>query len=402
VRRALLYVAYPMRLDLGAANAIQTLNTVRELRTLVPGVRLVIPRWLREPSAFESVGALHLPRPAVNKLSKFVPWSGWSYIERTLYSGMLVVLLLVWRVIGRGFRVIYVRDTVCAAWLGMFRWVHGSRIVYEVHDLEADHPSGASKWPGWFWKRFLPWLDMAAIKKAYRLVSLTQTFKEWVVEKGLRKASEVAVIPDAFDPGLYYPVEVGEARKQAGLATDAFVIGYAGLTFKYRGLETLVEAFAKILVDESKALLALVGGRPNEVEELRSLSKRLHIPQDSIVLTGQLPQERGAVYVQAADVLVIPDTVTGMTASPLKLFEYMAAGKPIVCKDMAALREIISEDAAVFFEGGNADALAEALRGLVADPERRERMGKSALVQSAGYTYGARAERIAEVVRGSR
>lgn len=401
MRRPLLYVAYPMRLDLGAANAIQTLNTVRELQSIIPEMRLIIPRWLREPSAFEAIGALHLPRPAVNKLSKFLPWSGWSYIERTLYAAMLVVLLLVWRLIGRGYRVIYVRDTVCAAWLGLLRWVHGSRIIYEVHDLEADHPSGASKWPAWFWRRFLPWLDTVAIRKAVRLVSLTRTFKDWVVAKGLKKPNEVAVIPDAFDPDLYYPVDVSEARKQAGLPLDAFVVGYAGLTFKYRGLETLVEAFARIEKDASNALLTLVGGRPNEVDELRSLSKKLHIPQDKTLLTGQLPQEKGAAYVQAADVLVIPDTVTGMTASPLKLFEYMAAGKPIVCKDMSALREIISEDAAIFFTGGDAEALAEALSTLMNDKPKREHMGKAAAVESAGYTYAARAHHIAEVVRAA-
>lgn len=402
MRRALLYVAYPMRLDLGAANAIQTLNTVRELRAIVPGVRLVIPRWLNEPSAFSAVDALHLPRPAINKLSKFLPWSGWSYIERTLYSAMLVLLLLSWRLARRGYQVIYVRDTVCAAWLGLFRLIHGSRIVYEVHDLEADHPSGASKWPSWFWRRFLPWLDMIAISRASRLVSLTQTFKDWVVSNGLRKSTEVAVIPDAFDPTLYYPVEIGEARKQAVLPQDAFVIGYAGLTFKYRGLETLVEAFSRIEKNAPNALLALVGGRPNEVDELYALSKKLHIPQDKLVLTGQLPQEKGAAYVQASDVLVIPDTVTGMTASPLKLFEYMAAGKPIVCKDMPALREIITEDAALFFEGGDSDALASALQSLMDDPAKRERMGRASLAQSKGYTYAARARRISEVVRAAR
>ncbi len=89
----LLYVAYPMRLDLGAANAIQTYNTVRELRSILAGeidtefkiqnskfkiqmVRLVVPRWLWEKSAFSDLDALHLPRPAVNKLSRFVPWAG--------------------------------------------------------------------------------------------------------------------------------------------------------------------------------------------------------------------------------------------------------------------------------------------------------------------------------------
>src|SRR5687767_1284547 len=106
-----------MKLDLRAANAIQTFYTVSELSRLLPGMRLAVPRWLLEKSAFSALGALHLPRLAVNKLSRFVPWGGWSYIERTLYSLMLVVLLVVWRLLGRGYRVIYVRDTVCAACL---------------------------------------------------------------------------------------------------------------------------------------------------------------------------------------------------------------------------------------------------------------------------------------------
>ncbi|HVG00510.1 MAG TPA: glycosyltransferase family 1 protein, partial [Chloroflexia bacterium] len=164
--RTLLYVAYPMRLDLGAANAIQTYSTVRELQKVLPGVRLVVPRWLRESSAFEELGALHLPRPAANKLSKFLPWAGWSYLERTVYSFMLLALLLAWRLTGRGYRALYVRDAVCAAWLALLRPLHGSRVIYEVHDLEASHPSKASRWPRAFWRRFLPWLDRAALTRS--------------------------------------------------------------------------------------------------------------------------------------------------------------------------------------------------------------------------------------------
>ena len=391
-----------MRLDLGAANAIQTYNTVRELQKLLPDMRLVIPRWLNEPSAFTDLGALHLPRPAANKLSRFLPWGGWSYIERTLYSSMLVLLLLAWRVSGRRYRVLYVRDTVCAAWLGLLKPLHGSRIIYEVHDLEADHPSKASKWPRAFWSRFLPWLDHVALTRAARIVSLTRTFKDWALQNGVKKARNIAVIPDAFDPNLYYPVDVAKARLQLGLPNRAFIVGYAGLTFAYRNLDLLVEAFAQIAASDHDAMLILVGGRPQEVEELHSLATKLHIPQEQILLTGQLPQERSAPYVQSADVLVIPDTVTGMTASPLKLFEYMAAARPIICKDMPALREIVDETAALFFKGGDVGSLAECLRVLRQNPPLRERMGKAALAQSAGYTYAARARKIVEVVRGIR
>ncbi|MEO6458729.1 MAG: glycosyltransferase [Chloroflexia bacterium] len=400
--RPLLYVAYPMKLDLGAANAIQTYHTVRELSRLVPGMRLVVPRWLLEKSAFSAVGALHLPRPAVNKLSRFVPWSGWSYIERTLYSFMLVVLLLVWRLVGRGYRVIYVRDTVCAAWLSVLRPVHGACLLYEVHDLEASHPSKASKWPRAFWGRFLPWLDRVSLRGADRLVSLTSTFKEWLVTSGLRKAEDVVVVPDGFaPPDSGYPSK-GDARRELGLPAGAFIVGYAGMTFAYRRLDLLMTAFAPLASHYKDALLLLVGGRPFEVLELRAQAERLGIDSERTVTPGQVEHDRTPLYLAASDVLAIPETVTQMTASPLKLFEYMAAGRAIVCKDMPALREIVDETSALFFSEGDFNALTACLLRLKSDPITRERLGEEAKRLSTRYTYRARAERIAEVVASCR
>jgi glycosyltransferase involved in cell wall biosynthesis len=388
-----------MRLDLGAANAIQTYSTVRELQKVLPGVRLVVPRWLRERSAFEELGALHLPRPAANKLSKFLPWAGWSYLERTVYSFMLLALLVVWRLTGRGYRALYVRDAVCAAWLVLLRPLHGSRVIYEVHDLEASHPSKASKWPRAFWRRFLPWLDRAALTRSDGLVSLTGAFKEWVARRRLRPAGQVYVIPDAYDPDVYFPAHTGSARAELGLPATAPIIGYTGLTFAYRGLDLLVRAFARVREQHPDALLVLVGGRPHEIEELRQLVRECRLPAESVRFPGQVSQPVSAQYLNASDVLVIPETVTTMTASPLKLFEYMAVGKPIVCKDMPALREILEGDSAVFFEAGNIEALARGIAGVLDDPRAGMRLGLAALERSAGYTYRARAEKIAGVVR---
>ena len=397
--RTLLYVAYPMRLDLGAANAIQTYSTVRELQRVMPGVRLVVPRWLREPSAFAELGALHLPRPAANKLSKFLPWAGWSYIERTVYAFMLLALLVAWRLTGRRYRVLYVRDAVCAAWLAVLRPLHGSRVIYEVHDLEAAHPSKASRWPGAFWRRFLPWLDRTALTRSDRLVSLTEAFRQWAAHKGIRQAGQVVVIPDAYDPELYFPSDPETARDELGLPQGVPIIGYTGLTFAYRGLDLLVHAFAQVQRRHPEALLVLVGGRAHEVEELRELAKRCGIPGEKVLFPGQVPQPVSALYLNASDVLVIPDTVTGMTASPLKLFEYMAVGKPIVCKDMPALREILDDSSATFFEAGSIVGLAEALTRVLDAPGAAHEIGERALQRSAEYTYRGRAEKIAAVVR---
>ena len=397
--RTLLYVAYPMRLDLGAANAIQTYSTVRELQKLLPGVRLVVPRWLLEPSAFEELGALHLPRPAANKLSKLVPWAGWSYIERTVYAFMLLAVLVFWRLAGRRYRVIYVRDAVCAAWLALLRPLHTSRVIYEVHDLEASHPSGASRWPRPFWRRILPWLDRTALTRSDRLVSLTQAFKDWAVRKGLQQAEQVSVIPDAYNPELYFLADQEKARAALGLPSGVPIVGYTGLTFAYRGLDLLVRAFDQVRRAHPEALLVLVGGRPNEIAGLKELAQQLGIPSHCVVFPGQVPQTVSAMYLNAADVLVIPETVTTVTASPLKLFEYMAVGKPIVCKDMPALREILDEDSAVFFQAGDVDALAGAVARVLEDSESATRLAEVALRSSTEYTYRARAEKIVQVVQ---
>jgi glycosyltransferase involved in cell wall biosynthesis len=398
VSRPLLYVAYPMRLDLRAANAIQTYNTVRELRRLLPGADLAVPRWLREPSAFSDLGAIHLPRPAVNKLSRLVPWAGWSYVERTLYALMLVVLLAAWRVAGRGYRALYVRDAVCAAWLALLAPIHGSKVIYEVHDLEALHPSKAARWPRGFWSRFLPWLDRVSLRRARKLVSLTSTFRDWAVQRGIRPAKDIAVIPDAFDPMVYRPVLTREARRALGLPAESFIVGYAGLTFAYRRLDLLVEAFARIARMSDNALLVVAGGRQAEIDELRDRARSLALAPERLATPGQVGPDRVALYLNAADALVIPDTVTQMTASPLKLFEYMAVGKPIVCKDMPALREVLGEDSALYFPAGDVDALASALRILMHDPALAASLGEAALRRSASYTYQARAEKIAQVV----
>jgi len=148
-------------------------------------------------------------------------------------------------------------------------------------------------------------------------------------------------------------------------------------------------------------MLVLVGGRHAELFELHSQARRLGVSR-RLVTPGSVSHEDAARYLQASDVLVIPDTVTQMTASPLKLFEYMAAGKPIVLKDMPALREILDDESACFFPEGDVDALAAALVKLQSKPQFAAQIAEKAKARSQGYTYRVRAEKIVEVVKSCR
>lgn len=384
----LVYVAYSP-LDLRSANSIQTYNTLRELARQ-PGValRVFVPRFSAH-DPLPPFPVVRLARIPVNKLTRVWRNGWWSYVERMLYARRVAAVLAR---LDAPPDLVYTRDLMCAYHLERT----GAPVLYEVHDLEARHP-GQGK--GKRLVEFLERADEQALRRARGVASLTETFRRELVEWGWQDPTRVFVIPDAYDEAVYFPRDKEAARARLGLPREALIVTYAGLTFKYRGLDLLLRAFR--LWNEPQARLVLVGGREFEVQALRQEAERLELSPvgnlfpgkwgDLVDLVGRKDAATTAEYLAAADVLVIPATVTEATASPLKMFEYMAMERPIVAVDRPALREIL-EGAALFFPPGDASALAAALEQSTR-PEAR-RLAEAARARAGKYTYACRAARI--------
>lgn len=384
------YIAYPTSLTLRSANAIQTYTTLRELRRLAPNTLAIIPRWLREPSRFAELGAMHLPRPAIGKLSRLYRSTLWYYAERSVFAAMAALVIAGECLRGRPVQAVYVREVLCAGWWATV-WgpLLDIPVVYEAHDLESWNPSRAKeRWA----QPLLHLLDRAALTRSQAVVSLTDDFRQLLARMGWRDPAEVTVIADAFDDRQIAPGDRVAARQLLALPADAPLIVYSGMTFAYRKLDMLQQAFASLQAQFPNARLALVGGRPAEIEQLQAQAAALGIA-NVVTYTGQLDQAQIVPYLHAADLLVIPDTVTDITASPLKLFEYMAAGRAVILPDIPALREVLPPSAGYYFRRGDATALAAALAAALADPARAERAERG-LALVAPHTYTARAERI--------
>lgn len=384
------YIAYPTSLTLRSANAIQTYTTLRELRRLAPNTLAIIPRWLREPSRFAELGAMHLPRPAIGKLSRLYRSTLWYYAERSVFAAMAALVIAGECLRGRPVQAVYVREVLCAGWWATV-WgpLLDIPVVYEAHDLESWNPSRAKeRWA----QPLLHLLDRAALTRSQAVVSLTDDFRQLLARMGWRDPAEVTVIADAFDDRQIAPGDRVAARQMLALPADAPLIVYSGMTFAYRKLDMLQQAFASLQAQFPNARLALVGGRPAEIEQLRAQAAALGIT-NVVTYTGQIDQAQIVPYLHAADLLVIPDTVTDITASPLKLFEYMAAGRAVILPDIPALREVLPSAAGYYFRRGDATALAAALAAALADPNRAERAERG-LALVAPHTYTARAERI--------
>lgn len=385
----LCYIAYPTSLTLQSANAIQTFSTLQALQRLTPTLAL-IPRWLREPTRFAELGARHLPRPAVGKLSRLYRSTLWYYLERSLFAALTAMVMAWERLRGRRWDVVFVRDVICAAWWSaLFGPLLGLPVLYEAHDLESENPSRArERW-------VQPWLrrlDRVSLGRCAGVISLTGDFRRQLEREGWRAAGEVSVIPDAFDAGRFVPGDRAAARARLGLDAGARLIVYAGLTFVNRGIDRLLAAFAQVRAAAPDVRLALVGKGPEEAPETVALARALAV-DGALIWAGRRPQEEVIPYLQAADVLVMPDTVREVSGSPLKLFEYMAVGRAVVLPEIPALAEVLPREIGYYFSRGDTQALAGALLTALSDPERQRRE-QAAWEAVRPHTYGARAARI--------
>lgn len=227
--------------------------------------------------------------------------------------------------------------------------------------------------------------------RARRIVAISQGLKDFYVAKGVA-AEKIVVAHDGVDVELFlHPVSRGEARARLGLPASATIAMYIGRLDGWKGVDTLLEA-SKLLNNE--VIVVIVGGEPAQVE-------KLSLTYPGVTFLGARPYRELSDTMAAADVLVLPNTgkseISAKFTSPLKLFAYMASGIPIVASDLPSIREVLDEDAVVFFPPDDATGLAQGVRhALQSDRGRAER----ALALVEAYTWRSRAQHILEMCAG--
>ena len=235
-------------------------------------------------------------------------------------------------------------------------------------------------------------IDSLAIRRADRVVALTGTFRDWLDRDGLKPRDTVAVIPDAYDDTRWQPRDRAAARIALGLPANAFVVTYSGLTFAYRGLDQLVRAFARLRERCPRVSCSwsagAMGSGPNWRRWRANWGSRRRCASPA-----SARRTRWWTILAAADALVIQGTVSGLNASPLKLFEYAAMDRPIVAGDIPAVREILGDDGAAYFPQATTRPSAPPCSPLQRDPAAATAMAARARARVQPFTYRARAAR---------
>jgi glycosyltransferase involved in cell wall biosynthesis len=173
------------------------------------------------------------------------------------------------------------------------------------------------------------------------------------------------------------------------------VVGYAGHLYAWKGVDVLLRALA--LVPDAHGLI--VGGHPREpdLERVKALAQSLSIA-DRVTFTGLVEPATVPNYLARAMVLVLPNPASAISThftSPLKLFEYMAAGRAIVASDLPSIREVLRDnEQALLVPPGEAEPLAAAIRRVLEDRLLAERLARAAYAEAPQYTWARRAEKL--------
>ena len=390
----ILYFA-DIRLPLERANGIQTMETCHALAGRGHEVRLVVRPDTHTPSRdpFEYYGLPPTSRLVVER----APARGPQVARRVGYLAFAAA-----RATGGGHSdVVMTRDLAVASLL--LRLPGRAPIVYESHgyapEVSAALPElvSTARPPDRAKLARLARRESYVWQHADGYVAITRGLAESLTTR-LGPRARLAVVPDGtrLTRPLPHPGTLAPPGTLAHPRTLALCsIAYAGHLYAWKGVDVLVEAIAR--VPEVRGLI--VGGHEQEPDlaRLRALAKGLRI-EDRVTFTGHLPPSAVAGQLAGADIVALPNPASAISThstSPLKLFEYMAAGKAIVASRLPAIGEVLTDEVnALLVTPGDADALAGGIRRLVNDPALRARLGGAARDAVAEYSWDRRAERL--------
>jgi glycosyltransferase involved in cell wall biosynthesis len=382
------------RFPIERANGVQTMATCHALAVRGHQVTLVVrpdsASVPRDPFAFYGLA----PTPSLQV--RTIPASGTGRTRRIRFLLSAARLATASRD-----QIVFTRDLGLAAWLLQLPKATRPPIVYESHGL-AD--TVAAEMPALLGK---PELAPSATKlhrlarrearvwaRASACVAITQALADELVRRfGARP--RVFVVPDGARPA--------DGTAPAPRANSPFVAAYAGHLYPWKGVDVFVRALA--LAPGIHGLI--VGGHPGEadVERVRRLVGELGL-ESRVTITGLLPPPDVRARLAQASALVLPNPASAIAeryTSPLKLFEYLTVGRPIVASDLPSIREVLDDrQTALLVAPGDPATLAAALSELDRDPGLARALGAAALTLAPRYTWDARAVRLEAAFEAAR
>ena len=306
------------------------------------------------------------------------------------------------------FDILYTRNSLRGIIGVLIRLLKGPKLVLELNGLVSED-----------WKlekerngdinmfrnvrvKLSDWVEIFVAKKADAVIVVAQGIKDILIKRGVDE-NKIFVIPNGANIDLFRPIKdpaINELRHRYSINEEDHVITFVGNFEWYHGIEYLIRSAPLILNTFPNTKFLIVGDGPIR-KELENLVKNMNL-FDKIIFTGRAPYEMVPLYINMADVCVAPFTRARnerIGLSPLKIYEYLACGKPVIASDIKGVGDLLRHsNAGIAVTPEDPVELANAIIKLLKDEELRRQMGENGRkVVVNNYSWDHTAKKTIEV-----
>jgi len=233
--------------------------------------------------------------------------------------------------------------------------------------------------------RAFEWMERFVIRRSRVVIVICPQLADTV--RAIDRAVPAVLIENAPGAGDSHTDASGDSVRPAlGLSRAAPLAVYTGTFEAYQGLDLLFNAAALVVKARPDVRFVLAGGRPEQIEHARADAAARGVA-NQVVFAGQRTAEEIPEYLAAADVLVSPRSQG--TNTPLKIYQYLRSGRPIVATRLLTHTQVLDDEVAILTEA-TAEGFADGILRTLADPVRAREVGvRAKRLAETKYSYEA-------------
>lgn len=223
-------------------------------------------------------------------------------------------------------------------------------------------------------RKIMEKFEIFTFSMANKIIVVTPKIKERL-QKDYNIKKEIIVIQNGANTDLFLPIDQKEAKRKLKLSNSANYICFVGHLVYWQGLEYLIKSAPNILKDFPNVYFLIVGDGLMK-KEWMLLANNLGV-SENFMFIGTVPYKEVPLYINASEICVVPKKALNSGYSPLKLYEYMACGKPVVATRIDGFEILEDAKAGLLINPEDSNEFADAIIRLLQNEDLRKEMGEN-------------------------
>ena len=307
-----------------------------------------------------------------------IRWLGPVKIGPSPLKAVLDCIMLMWTtglLMQRRYDIVHAHEE-SIFWCVFLKPLFRFKLVYDMH---SSLPQQLINFRFSSWRpliRLFELLERIALRRSDGVITICPDLQEYALQQGIQRDRHFLIENSIFEPvrlsGRAKPGHC-ECRHETPAFEGPYIL-YAGTFEPYQGIDLLLRAFALVHAKRPNTVLVLIGGTPAQVREMKRLVTDLGIGSSTFFL-GPRPKEDVLCYTRQAEVLVSPRREG--TNTPLKVYEQLASGKPLVATNIWSHTQVLNGDVCILVEP-EPESMAQGIQRAIDNPEEAGRIAVAA------------------------